>query len=111
MCHVFQHQHNINNKHNQKITSAAHPIFFAMLSHVAVALFETLLTELEAAVCTDLKPSDVLVAAADACTISRHEERPAGADVRQSCAEDSAEFLVAHMQTSRGLVAAADAKV
>jgi hypothetical protein len=45
----------------------AHPIFLAMLSHVAVALFDTLLTELEAAVCTALKLSDVLVAAAEAC--------------------------------------------
>jgi hypothetical protein len=38
-----------------------------MLSHVAVALFDTLLTELAAAACTALKPSEVLVAAAEAC--------------------------------------------
>lgn len=37
-----------------------------MLSHVAVAPLTTLLAEVDAAVCTALKPSDVLVAAADA---------------------------------------------
>jgi hypothetical protein len=42
-----------------------------MPSHVAVALFDTLLTELEAAACTALKLSDVLVAAAEACKNQR----------------------------------------
>jgi hypothetical protein len=40
-----------------------------MPSHVAVALFDTLLTELAAAACTALKPSEVRLAAADACRI------------------------------------------
>jgi hypothetical protein len=58
-----------------------HPIFLAMPSHVAVALFDTLLTELEAAACTALKLSDVLVAAAEACGQRGSQHKSAGSDM------------------------------